>query len=78
MWYHHKPFIFVNDLKLIAINLNLPKQQLDLVTQLCTDTEMLFEESKCTFLDIYNFSGTIVGSHEEILMKGVTIKPFKE
>ena len=40
---------FVDDLKLIAVNLNLLKEQLDLVTQFSSNTGMVFGESKCAF-----------------------------
>ena len=67
---------FVDDLKLIAVNLNLLKQQLDLVTQFSSDIGMIFGESKCAFLAIDK--GKIVESHEVIVMNGVTIKPLKD
>ena len=67
---------FVDDLKLIAVNLNLLKQQLDLVKQISSDIGMIFGESKCAFLAIDK--GKIVESHEVIVMNGVTIKPLKD
>ena len=67
---------FVDDLKLIAVNLNLLKQQLDLVTQFSSDIGMVFGESKCAFLAIDK--GKIVESHKVIVINGVAIKPLKD
>ena len=66
---------FADDLKLIVVNLNLLKQQLDLVTQFSSDIGMVFGESKCAFLAIDKEK--IVESHEVIVMNGVAIKPLK-
>ena len=66
---------FVDDLKLIVVNLNLLKQQLDLVTQCSRDIGMVYGESKCAFLAIDK--GKIVESHDVIVMNGVAIKPLK-
>ena len=43
---------FVDDLKLIAINQNLLKQQLDLAIQFSSNIEVIFGESKYAFLAI--------------------------
>ena len=67
---------FVDDLKLIAVNLNLLKQQLDLVTQFSSDIGMIFGESKCAFLAIDK--GKVVESHEAIVINRVAIKPLKD
>ena len=67
---------FADDLKLIAVNLNLLKQQLDLVTQFSSNIGMIFGKSKCTFPAIDKEK--IVESHEVIVMNGVTIKPLKD
>ena len=67
---------FIDDLKLIAVNLNLPEQQLDLVTQFSSNIGIVFGESKCAFLAIDK--GKIVESHEVIVMNGVVIKPLKD
>ena len=66
---------FADYLKLIVINLNLLKQQLDLVTQFSSDIGMVFEESKCALLAIDKEK--IVESREVIVMNGVAIKPLK-
>ena len=65
---------FVDDLKPIAVNLNLLKQQLDLVTQFSSNIGMIFGE--CAFLAIDK--GKIVESREVIVMNWVTIKPLKD
>ena len=67
---------FVDHLKLITVNLNLLKQQLDLVTQFSSNIGMIFGDSECAFLAIDK--GKIVESHEVIAMNGITIKPLKD
>ena len=68
--------LFVDDLKLIAVNLNLLKQQLDLVTQFSSDIGIVFGESKCAFLLIDK--GKVVESNEAIVINGVAIKPLTD
>ena len=67
---------FADGLKLIAVNLNLLKQQLDLVTQFSSNIGMIFGESKCAFLAIDK--GKVEESHEVIVMNEVMIKPLKD
>ena len=67
---------FAADLKVIAVNLNLLKQQLDLVAQFCSNIGMVFKESKCAFLAIDK--GKIIESHEAIVINVVAIKPLKD
>ena len=71
---------FAHDLKLTSVNLNLLKQQRDLVTQFSSDIGMIFVESKCAFLAIDKEK--IVENHGVIVMNGggggVTIKPLKD
>ena len=71
-----KHLFFVDYLKLIAVNLNLLKHQLYLVTQLSSDIGMIIGESKCAFLAIDK--GKIVESREVIVINGFTIKPLKD
>ena len=67
---------FADDFKLIVANLNLLKQQLDLVTWFSSDIGMVFGECKCAFLAINN--GKIVESHEAIVINVLAIKPLKD
>ena len=58
---------FVDDLKLIAVNLNLLKEQLDLVTRSLATLEWYLGS-----LNVLSIS------HEVIVMNGVAIKPLKD
>ena len=66
----------VADLKLMAVNLNLLKQKLDLVAQFSSDIGMVFGESKCAFLAIDK--GKIAESHEAIVINVAAIEPLKD
>ena len=67
---------FVDDLKLYASNINILKNQLDLVTAFSKDTGTTFSKDKCAYQQVEN--RTLFQNTEHLEISKLFIKPIKD
>ena len=67
---------FVDDLKLYACNINITKKQLDLLTTISEDTEMIFGEDKYAYQQVVN--GKLIKNTDNLKINNLNIKPIKD